>query len=346
MLPAAFPAALQGSVFPKEMQAPARASLKKWAFSAAVQSQGQGAVRTWRPVALASTGGVTLDGAVLHTHAKQSKMLRAQASVETPKWVLMMHGNGSFFELQLAFAAKVAKHANASVLVFNFRGATYRCRFCLHICELAAYVPLFVTILAGLTNLSLGPSRLFWLQLSLFPPVGVGLSTGLATSDLDLLDDATAALHHILSTGAAPRDILIYGHSLGGGLGAQLRARYPEGPIISDRSFSTLPCVPSSWIQQLLPSSPPPPSSVAAKEAARGKDGKDKQKPSRVRMLLLKTKALLLAGLRRAMQALQWEMDAQACWQGIQGHKFVIFHPADEIINLTHASLAQALLHR
>ena len=50
-------------------------------------------------------------------------------------------------------------------------------------------------------------------------------------------------LQYLLRQGVAPSNVLLHGHSLGGAVAALLRQRQP-GPIIVDRSFSSLPAVP------------------------------------------------------------------------------------------------------
>eukprot|EP01006_Ploeotia_vitrea_P053100 TRINITY_DN67755_c4_g1_i1.p1 TRINITY_DN67755_c4_g1~~TRINITY_DN67755_c4_g1_i1.p1 ORF type:complete len:485 (+),score=16.99 TRINITY_DN67755_c4_g1_i1:23-1477(+) len=57
----------------------------------------------------------------------------------------------------------------------------------------------------------------------------------------DLSTDVRAVFDWILyKYGADPANVMIHGHSLGGGTGAPVRAVYPEGPFVSDRSFSSL----------------------------------------------------------------------------------------------------------
>ena len=49
-------------------------------------------------------------------------------------------------------------------------------------------------------------------------------------------------LDHLVDTlGALPENVILFGHSIGGAVAAQLRADHsPHGPLVVDRSFSSL----------------------------------------------------------------------------------------------------------
>lgn len=49
-------------------------------------------------------------------------------------------------------------------------------------------------------------------------------------------------LDHLVDTlGAQPEHVILFGHSIGGAVAAQLRAEHsPHGPLVVDRSFSSL----------------------------------------------------------------------------------------------------------
>jgi len=93
------------------------------------------------------------------------------------------------------------------------------------------------------TTFSIGYASLVGVNLLLFNYRGVGNSQGQTTCAADLIRDGQAAMHHLLDKGVDAKYILIHGHSLGGGVGAHIRAQYPEGPLIHDRSFSSLSAV-------------------------------------------------------------------------------------------------------
>ncbi len=74
---------------------------------------------------------------------------------------------------------------------------------------------------------------------------GVGASSGYCRSSDDLICDGIAMVQKLLDHGVNPNNIVIYGHSLGGGVGAQVMVHFLQRNIqirrfISDRSFETL----------------------------------------------------------------------------------------------------------
>lgn len=74
---------------------------------------------------------------------------------------------------------------------------------------------------------------------------GVGASEGYCRSSDDLVCDGIAMVQKLLDHGVNPENIVIYGHSLGGGVGAQVMLHFSLRNIqlhrfISDRSFETL----------------------------------------------------------------------------------------------------------
>lgn len=82
---------------------------------------------------------------------------------------------------------------------------------------------------------------------------GVNQSTGKANSASDYITDGSAFIDYLTNEkGANSENILLYGHSLGGGVAAQVRQdlKLDSSPIISESSFSTF------------------------KEAVKGKEGK------------------------------------------------------------------------
>ena len=68
---------------------------------------------------------------------------------------------------------------------------------------------------------------------------GVGASKGYCKSSDELILDGIAMVKHLLDKGIKEEDIIIYGHSLGGGVGAQLMLHYKKIKFISDRSFAS-----------------------------------------------------------------------------------------------------------
>ena len=69
---------------------------------------------------------------------------------------------------------------------------------------------------------------------------GIGKSTGKVSRD-GLISDGEAAIEFIKKNYQTPEKlILLHGHSIGGGIAAEVAARYPEVNYCSDRSFSSL----------------------------------------------------------------------------------------------------------
>lgn len=68
---------------------------------------------------------------------------------------------------------------------------------------------------------------------------GCGLSQGCPRVASDLVNDGAAVLDHLVAMGVPSSEILVFGMSLGGAIGAYVRAlpRFQDGPIVLERSF-------------------------------------------------------------------------------------------------------------
>lgn len=139
---------------------------------------------------------------------------------------------------------------------------------------------------------------------------GVGRSTGVPTSGTDLVDDARAVLQYIISKGVDMDKILIHGHSLGGAVGTLVRAQYP-GPLINDRSFSSLNAVPQTWIRELLP----PAVAISPVQPA------------------------LSSFVQSLIEFMGWSLDAAHAWRSLSTERVCLYHMHDEIIDFNGASL-------
>jgi alpha/beta superfamily hydrolase len=71
---------------------------------------------------------------------------------------------------------------------------------------------------------------------------GVGQSHGYCSSSKNIILDGEAMVQYLIDQGVEQEDIVIYGYSLGGGVGAQVVAmpKFSNVRFISDRSFSSL----------------------------------------------------------------------------------------------------------
>lgn len=71
-----------------------------------------------------------------------------------------------------------------------------------------------------------------------FNYVGVGESKGKApTSAKDLVNDGKAVLNHVISLAKSKEDVLIYGHSMGGGIAAVVQQDFPNCAFASENTF-------------------------------------------------------------------------------------------------------------
>lgn len=77
----------------------------------------------------------------------------------------------------------------------------------------------------------------------LFNYRGVGESQGRPVKAEDLVMDGEACVQYLLSKGVKEENILIYGLSLGGGVGTQVVKLHEKMGLINDRSFSSLSTV-------------------------------------------------------------------------------------------------------
>lgn len=83
---------------------------------------------------------------------------------------------------------------------------------------------------------------IFGANLILYNARGVGRSNGCVSQISDLVEDAaTVAQYVVRKEGINPKHLLLFGHSIGGGLAAQIAFRvFPQSTLILDRTFSSL----------------------------------------------------------------------------------------------------------
>jgi len=145
---------------------------------------------------------------------------------------------------------------------------------------------------------------------------GVSHSTGNLVQAWDLVEDGRVCLDHLVVTmGADPEHVLLFGHSIGGAIAAQLRADHsPTGPLVVDRSFSTLGKAASSVFGILC-------KSILGFE--------------------LKVPVFMVIGIMNA--CFKGRMNAFRAWKTITGPRLVIYHLEDAVIQYEKASLHYAL---
>jgi len=69
---------------------------------------------------------------------------------------------------------------------------------------------------------------------------GVGRSEGICLGSKDILEDGKACIDFLLKKGVKKENILIYGYSLGGGVGTAVATNYNGICLVNDRSFSSI----------------------------------------------------------------------------------------------------------
>lgn len=138
----------------------------------------------------------------------------------------------------------------------------------------------------------------------------VGYSRGKLRSKEDLITDARAMVQRLLDKGVDPSNILIWGYSLGGGIGAELahRMQKDEGLVVnllSDRSFSSMRDAVSSvvWVP------------------------------------FLRDIASILADR-------YWKIDALEHFKSLKGRRYVIVDPYDAVMRHEKVSLQGNLEHQ
>ena len=152
-------------------------------------------------------------------------------------------------------------------------------------------------------------------NLFLFNYRGVSQSRGKMVRCSDLVLDGLAALQYLTtSLQAQPDHILFFGRSLGGAVATLVRAQHP-GPIVNDRSFSSLTCAAQSVVSLVCKS-------------------------------MLKQRVWLPLVVVRAIAAalVVLDLDVTEAWAGLSSPKLLVFHRKDEMIDYEHASLHKALL--
>lgn len=149
-------------------------------------------------------------------------------------------------------------------------------------------------------------------HLFMFNPRGTGQSDGVPLGRNLSLDVMSAFLFLVDKIGISPSHILIYGHSMGGCIGAigaeLLQQLYPDETIhlVSDRSFSSM----TDHLDAFSRRTDEP--------------------------------GFLARGVPRAQSLDGWQMDAIGAIKSLRGRVCVIYHPEDEII-IKEASIAYHL---
>lgn len=176
---------------------------------------------------------------------------------------------------------------------------------------------------------------------------GVGESEGFPRSAEDLYRDGCAIVASLLNQGVEPKNILLHGYSLGGGIAASVTAQYhQDGKMIGcihDRSFSSI----TTTVMSLIPKIP-----TVLQEILKDIEYSRSELiiPTLVTIAalivtLIISPFLLLMIPFLAYKLSQLDMDAAAAMTHIDPKRFrVIYHKDDDVIphpSSSHASYLQ-----
>mmetsp|Transcript_24146 Transcript_24146/g.63002 ORF Transcript_24146/g.63002 Transcript_24146/m.63002 type:complete len:482 (+) Transcript_24146:125-1570(+) len=158
------------------------------------------------------------------------------------------------------------------------------------------------------------------MNIFLFNYRGVSHSTGRLEQAWDLVEDGRVCLNYITTKLKARVDyVLLLGHSIGGAVAAQLRADHsPEGPLLIDRTFSSLHAAAASVFRQLC-------KAIIGFEIKR-------------------IPQFVIAGLLSSVFA--GSMDVVTAWRNVTGQRLILYHLEDSIIRYKTASIHAALVDR
>lgn len=135
----------------------------------------------------------------------------------------------------------------------------------------------------------------------------------------DLVEDGRVCLNHITTKlEARPDYVLLFGHSIGGAVAAQLRADHsPEGPMVLDRTFSSLGAAANSVFGMLC-------TAIVGFEF--------KRMPT-----------FVVAGLLSSV--FNGSMNATRAFRAVSGPRLVLYHLEDAIIKYKASSIHSALVN-
>lgn len=145
---------------------------------------------------------------------------------------------------------------------------------------------------------------------------GVLDSQGNAKAIDDLVLDGDAAFQYLLAKGVPSTSILIDGFSIGGGVGTYVRALHPEGPIVNQKSFSSISnVVKGKFYDTLL--------------MAYAKKGRVTQ----TQKFIAKSAASVVGVVVGAvMRGANWELNPASKWSEIKGYKWITTSDNDSIM--------------
>lgn len=156
-------------------------------------------------------------------------------------------------------------------------------------------------------------------NLLLFNYRGVVESQGYPQSASDLILDGDAAFQFLLDKVDSPW-IAIHGLSLGGGVGTQVRALHPDGPIANEKSFSSI----AGLVEGLVYS--------------------EMIKNRYPKMIAQIFSRIVGSNARNVLMEAKWELNSLEKWAKIEGHKWIISGSEDALMR-GKGKLYQSLKH-
>lgn len=145
---------------------------------------------------------------------------------------------------------------------------------------------------------------------------GVCQSEGVLSCAQDLVEDGILCVDHLKSSfGAAEKNILLFGHSIGGAVAAHVKLQHaPLAAVVIERSFRDFSCAAYSVYLHI----------------SRGLLGSPLRIPQ-----------LIIYGLLSSV--FKGRLDCAAAWLELTGSRLCIYHEDDEVLTFAEASLFQVL---
>eukprot|EP00736_Rhodelphis_marinus_P014339 Rmarinus@m.12132 len=196
---------------------------------------------------------------------------------------------------------------------------------------------------------------------------GVGHSDGSPNTQDVLYADGMAVMEHVLGMGAKPENVLLHGHSLGAAVATHVRSKYPGGPIVNDRSFSTFPAIATDvlgligtqglapWLQLVLPVAVFGPLMTRALQAVLGasEGGEDVGWMGYVLVVSIMIYSHFVSPIGRTLTRItvnglsrywNWTLPVTPMWRDLPEHnKLIVFHRKDGVIPFESSSLVSSL---
>ena len=209
------------------------------------------------PLSIATPDGIRLDGVHI-PGKKEGKKVSPQAPT-----LILFNGNGERYECAHGFLETTVESRGEKVTVAY------------PISNISDFVALGYNVV-------------------LFNYRGVGKSEGRATRD-GLILDGDSILQYVLKRCRVPEEqVILFGHSLGGGVATQVAALHSKVNLCHVRSFASL--------------------------------------EKEVRVIFGRIAPWMGIAAAKIVTALSWVLDTAAKWDQVKGRKWIVYHPEDPVI--------------